>query len=359
MENITSADQKIQRAHVAVADLYHAYTTGLLMTIITRRGTRAAEDFWFHVFRRQHLDMFLPGLEKLGLTELPDAVAAAQYHYLSNKIGGAPVEYMYESDAKAWVRFTPPRWIYDGTALTAIPSEVSRALLRGWYGHNGEAMGNPRLGFVCTAQTMDAQSGLSGYFKEYDHDLAPDERLIFSPGEEPPLFDPATAPEPPAQEWPDARLRKAKRNYAMNFTKTSLSVASALFGPAEAAYLGNVAGQLIGMQYYLQTAQALGLDTNDSSPAAFATYLCAMARAQDDPVEVNSDGDAVLVRQRAWRLMRGQTNIPDAAFDGWNGIWQGALLAHNRFLVLEVLNRMDYGDDFFCWRIRKRAAPQI
>jgi hypothetical protein len=145
----------------------------------------------------------------------------------------------------------------------------------------------------------------------------------------------------------------------MNFTKTSLSVASALFGPAEAAYLGNVAGQLIGMQYYLQTAQALGMDTNDSSPAAFATYLCAMARAQDDPVEVNSDGDAVLVRQRAWRLMRGQTNIPDAAFDGWNGLWQGALLAHNRFLVLEVLNRMDYGDDFFCWRIRKRATPQI
>ena len=53
------------------------------------------------------------------------------------------------------------------------------------------------------------------------------------------------------------------------------------------------------------------------------------------------------------------TNIPDAAFDGWNGIWQGALLAHNRFLVLEVLNRMDYGDDCFCWRIRERTASQL
>jgi hypothetical protein len=57
--------------------------------------------------------------------------------------------------------------------------------------------------------------------------------------------------------------------------------------------------------------------------------------------------------------MRGQTNIPDAAFDAWNGLWQGALLAHNRFLVLEVLNRMDYGDDCFCWRIRERGPSQL
>ena len=48
------------------------------------------------IFRRQQQERFLPGLEKLGLSGLPPAVAAAQYHYLSNWIGGVSVEYMYE-----------------------------------------------------------------------------------------------------------------------------------------------------------------------------------------------------------------------------------------------------------------------
>ena len=52
-------------------------------------------------FRRQHLEKFLPGLAKLGLSALPHAVACAQYHYLSNHLGGVRVEYMYESDRKA------------------------------------------------------------------------------------------------------------------------------------------------------------------------------------------------------------------------------------------------------------------
>ena len=60
-----------------------------------------------------------------------------------------------------------------------------------------------------------------------------------------------------------------------------------------------------------------------------------------------------------WRVMRGHQNIPDCAFDSWNGLWQGALTAHNRFLVLEVLQRMDYGDDCFEWRIRPRKPSTL
>ena len=92
-------------------------------------------------------------------------------------------EYGYESDRKAWVRYPPPRWIWDGTAICGIPSEVSRAMMRGWHGHNGVLLVNPRLGFVCTMQTTDGQPGLEGYFYEYDHDLEPNERLRFAPEE--------------------------------------------------------------------------------------------------------------------------------------------------------------------------------
>jgi hypothetical protein len=66
-------------------------------------------------------------------------------------------------------------------------------------------------------------------------------------------------------------------------------------------------------------------------------------------------GDAVLVRQYGWRVMRGCDKLHDCTFEGWNGLWQGALMTHNRFLVLEVLRRMDYGDDCFEWRIRQRG----
>ena len=92
------------------------------------------------------------------------------------------VEFMRESDRKAWINFVPPRWIYPGASICGVPSEVSRAFLRGWYAQNGVSLGNPRLGFVCTAQTTDGQHGLSGYFLEHDRELAPDERLLFRPG---------------------------------------------------------------------------------------------------------------------------------------------------------------------------------
>ena len=58
-------------------------------------------------------------------------------------------------------------------------------------------------------------------------------------------------------------------------------------------------------------------------------------------------------------MMRGRKNLAIAAFDAWNGLWEGALSAHNRFLCLEVLQRLDYGDDCFEWRIRPRRPSKV
>src|SRR5207253_2297960 len=162
----------------AVAELYHAYFTGLILTTVTRRSTADAAEFVFRVFRRQQQERFLPGLKKLGLDHLPPAVAAAQYHYLSNWIGGVHVEYMAETDRKAWIRYPPPRWIWRGSAICGVPGEVSRAMLRGWHANNGVALGNLNLGFVCTKQSVDGQDGLEGYYCEYDHPLELDRRRI-------------------------------------------------------------------------------------------------------------------------------------------------------------------------------------
>ena len=338
----------------AVAELYHAYLTGLILTTVTRRDGAAAADLVFRIFRRQHLEKFLPGLEKLGLRGLPDAVACAQYHYLSNHLGGVRVEYMYESDRKAWVRYVPPRWIWMGTAICAAPTEVSRAMLRAWHAHNGVSLGNPRLGFVCTMQTTDGQPGLEGYYYEYDRALAPDERLRFAPGEEGPEFDPAKAPLVEGANWPPERLAKVVRNYAMEYVRSALPELGAAFGAADARYLGGITGRLIGMQYYAQTAELLDVPSCDAS--GFATYLTRMGEAQGDQVRWDADGDDAVVEQKTWRLMAGLSPVPDAAFDAWNELWVGALSVHNRRLTLDVERRLDRGDGAIRWRIRGRRT---
>src|SRR3981081_223379 len=189
----------------SVADLYHAFFTGLILTVVSRAGPADAAEFVFRVFRRQQQERFLPGLEKLGLSHLPPAVAAAQYHYLSNWIGGVFVEYMSEPAPQPWTPCPPPRWIWKGTAICGIPGEVSRAMLRGWHANNGVSLGNPKLGFVCTKQSVDGQDGLEGYYCEYDHPLEPDARLVFARHLEAPPFDSATAPALPVGSWPRPR----------------------------------------------------------------------------------------------------------------------------------------------------------
>src|SRR6201991_2144512 len=141
----------------SIADLYHACFTGLTLSVVTRRGTREAAEFMFRVFRRQQQERFLPGLKKLGIDHLPPAVAAAQYHYLSNWIGGVHVEYMFESDRKAWIRYPPPRWAWKGTAICGVPGEVSRAMLRGWHANNGVALGDQAR--LCLHQTERRRPG--------------------------------------------------------------------------------------------------------------------------------------------------------------------------------------------------------
>jgi hypothetical protein len=338
----------------AAAELYHTYFTGLILTVASRRGAVDAAEWVFRVFRHQHHEKFLSSFDKLGLTGMPHAVACAAYHYLSNAVGGVDVEFMRESDTKAWVRFVPPRWIYPGASICGVPTEVSRAMLRGWYAHNGVSLGNSRLGFVCTAQTVDGQHGLAGYFLEHARDLAPEERLQFHPGELPPPFEPSQAPRLPEAQWPAERIAKANRNYAMEYVRSGLPRLVELFGPADATHLGRVTGQLVGAQCYRATADALGVKSDTAG--AFADWLTRLAAAEGDTAESEPRGPAVHVIRRSWRLMRGIPSVSPAVFEAWNGLFEGALAVHNRFLVLEVLQRLDYGDDAFEWRIRARGS---
>lgn len=329
----------MSEGHRAVSVLYQALLTGLVLTLVTRRSEDEAAEFVFRLFRRQHLEKFLPGLAKLGLDRLPPAVACAQYHYLSNQMGGVKTEYAYESDRKAWVRYPPPRWIWYGSAICGIPSRVNAAILHGWHGHNGVTLGNPRLGFVCTGQTVDGHPGLEGYYVEHDRDLAEDERVRFAPGEVMPDADPARAPRLDPHAWPAERLELVVSRYAMEYVRTALPVLLGLLGPADTRRVLGHAARLIGMQYHDETARLLGIA--DAGPAAFARYLAALAAAQGEEVAVSGEPGRARVRQKGWRLARGLEPLDPAAFDGWAELWHGALAAHDRWLRLSVTREAD------------------
>ncbi len=324
----------------AVAKLYNALMTGLVLTLVTQRDAEAARRFVFAHFRRQHLEKFLPGLKKLGLDGLPHAMACAQYHYFSNALGGVKTEYMPETDRKAWVRYPPPRWIWQGAAICAVPRAVNEAMLHGWHGHNGVSLGNPRLGFVCTGQTVNGDPGLEGYYCEYDHDLAPDERVRFVQDESAPRFDPARAPKLESASWPAERLLKVERSYAMEYVRSMLPSMVDVFGVAEAQALVGRAARLIGLQYYDEMASLLGIGGNGAGD--FAALLAGMAAAQGE--DVARDGDSVV--QSGWRLMD-NVESGEAMFGAWNALWQGALAVHNRDLNLVTERR----GDGIAWRI--------
>ena len=339
------------RAIRAQAHLHHAYLLGLQLMVSSRRGPEVVGDWMFRLFRRQHLEKFLSSFDKLGLSGLPHAVACARYHVLSNNMGGVGVEYMEESDRKAWVRFRYPRWMYHGPTLCGVPVEVSRGFLRGWYAHNGVSLGNPRLGFVCVSEDMTGEFGLCGYFYEYDHDLAAEERLRFAKDELPPPCDPDRQPEPPADEWNPARLEKANRNYALEYVRNGLCELAAVVGSDDARELGATAARLIGLQYFQETVAMI--DARDGDVADAAEYLARMFSGMGDDAVIEGRAGGATVRHGGLRVVRGLAGDErDLVLDCWQHLWRGTMSSQRQLKTLEC--RPD--GDGLQWLIAPQAS---
>lgn len=314
----------------AVTEMYHAYFTGIILSTVSRAGRHRAARLTYEVFDRQRAEKFVPGLRKLGIDHLPAAVAAAQYHYLSNHIGGVKVKFIPESDHKAWIRYDVPRWAWAGTALCAIPSEVSEAMLRGWHARNGLALGNPRLGFVCTKQAVDGDDALEGYYYEYDEPLEPSERLRFARDEDAPDFDPALAPVLPSADWPAERLAKAHRGYAMTYPQTALSVAANIWGVEEASALLGLSAKQVGMQLYEDVCGMIAVEP-DGTADQFVITLARILDGHDDRYDLAGS----TLKQHTWRFGDGVTNR-EMAIRVWPRLIEGMLAAHNHRLRLSA-----------------------
>ncbi len=328
----------------AQAHLHHAYLLGLQLMVSSNWSNDEVGEWMFRLFRRQHLDKFLSSFDKLGLSNEPDAVACAKYHVLSNNMGGVGVEYMYESDKKAWVRFRYPRWMYHGPTICGVPVEVSRGFLNGWYAHNGVSLGNPNLGYVCVSEDMTGEFGLCGYFKEFDKPLADDERLQFAKGELPPPFKPEEQPAPPDTQWNELRLLKANRNYALDYIRNGLVELKNVIGDKDCRELASRAARLIGLQYFAETAEMIEAADGDLTDAAH--YLATMFNGMGDAIEIEneieSESDSISIKQSGLRVIR---DLPEEEaaiiFDCWAEIWRGVMSAQRQLKTLSVERATD------------------
>ena len=333
----------------AQAEIHHKFFVGLQLKIILEQSREKIFDWSFLLFRSIQEKKFASSLSKLDLEGLPDAVACARYHVLSNTLGGVSVEYMEESNKKAWVRFRYPRWIFTGPAICGIPIEVSRGFLKGWYAHNGIVLRNPKLGFVCVSEDMTGQFGLCGYFKEYDRELSPDERLQFKSDEIVPKFCEDNQPNLKIKDWGKERLTKTRLNYSVIYFCHGLIALCEIVGKEKTREYGAHVGRLIGAQYYQSLAQRFGLV--EGGPREVVEFMSLIMQGLGDKcADIKHSKHSSEFRQRIPRFLHESQSTSDFLILCWIEIWKGMVMSHRVFM--EVICEVHDETKEFQWTIR-------
>ena len=110
---------------------------------------------------------------------------------------------------------------------------------------------------------------------------------------------PAAWPGIVAADWPAERVAKAKRGYAMEYARTVMQEAVALWGADVGGRLLGAAARLVGMQHVHATAATLRVSD-------FPAFMLAMAAAEGDTAEATPQADrSIIVTRRAVPLFRG------------------------------------------------------
>jgi hypothetical protein len=253
-------DWTLKQRCETIARFWGLHWSAIQLAILRDYGGDDLARFKYQILRTHQRSHFLQGVEKLGIDRsLSPAVIAGRYHYFSNAIGGLKMEYIEETERKVWIRYLPPAWSFPGVSLFAVPASVERAMFAGWHPFNGESLGCLRLGFVVTKVYQEGEPYDEGYFQEFDRDLAPDERLQFKPVTISPDFDPDHAPKLDAAAWPEDRLTKARRNFALGYVQDAVATAVSIYGHNGAAELIANASRLVAIQFLGEFQQAFGI----------------------------------------------------------------------------------------------------
>jgi hypothetical protein len=141
----------------------------------------------------------------------------------------------------------------------------------------------------------------------------------------------------------------------MEYVRSALPVAVNLWGPEDATALLHLTGRMIGMQFYHETARALGVG-QDSSALQFGRFMVALAQAQGDTCQLSETAEGVRVTQHGWNLMDAVADANPCVAQAWNGLLEGALDAHNHRLALRMNTQAGAQGREFSWLIARASA---
>ncbi len=276
--------------------------SAIQLTVLREKGGDDLARLKYLILRRHQRSHFLEGVDKLGIDRsLPPAVVAGRYHYFSNAIGGLTMEYIEETPKKVWIRYLPPAWSFPGQSLFAVPPAVEHAMFAGWHPFNGFSLGTKRLAFVVTKVYQQGEPYDEGYFIEHDHDLDQDQHLRFEPATSSPDFDADKAPKLSPEEWPDERLAKARRNFALGYVEDAIVTAQEMYGVQQAAYLIGHAARMTAIQFFGEFKATFG--AAGSKAADLVEIVSSLAKLAGDEIEVVSDGDGKHTVRRTNRIL--------------------------------------------------------
>lgn len=285
-----SADDQCRLA----ARIWGLKWSALQLTILREHGGEALAQFKFKILSRHQRSHFLEGVKRLDISlDLPPAVIAGRYHYLSNQIGSLKMEYIEETPKRVWIRYLAPNWSFPGTAICAVPGIVPRAMFAGWHPRNGLSLNCPRLGFVVTKLIQEGEPYDEGYFEEFDHELDPDERFQFKPVLISPDFDPSKAPVLDPVAWPEARKLKALRNFAIGYLEDAVHTLIEIYGVSHAAAIIGHAMRMCAAQYFDEIRHTCRIEGRRACDLV-DTLACLFGSA-GDKIEVQQRGATYLL----------------------------------------------------------------
>jgi hypothetical protein len=343
---------------------------GLMMNVVIREGGEQAQADLMRLALRAHQKrFFLPGLKTMGIDvhKLSPAVICARYHYLSCAIGGIATEYVEESSTKAWVRY----WIGTSPMHFGFSSRMEKAAIEGWHAHDGELLhsiglkNGLRLGVVITKIVAAGDPVLEICFKEYDRELAFDERCRLIPETNSPdsthygdAYLEMLRSNVGAEKYPDDRIFKGMRAYWNYYAEDVLRALLELYGTGPACEIIDYTWRMMAILNAEDWKREF--DIVDEGAKGVALFMKAMGDIQEDDMEMEEiSPKEFLVRKKSSRMFRGQLDrVPPQLFVAMNGFYEAAAECF-RFPTtgtktkIKFLKSMAEGDECFEWLVKE------
>lgn len=342
------------------SQLWFSMDSATRFILLREWGLERTAELEFQFTRTHQLRHFLDGVSKLGIKDHPHPRLCAEYHCLSNVIGGLDMGFRDDGD-RCWVFYYPPA-AFAGSpllatpAIPAVPVEIFLSGMRAWHANNGELLGNDRLQYVVTDLIAAGGPFDAGYWVEAPRSVRPENRMVVRLGEE--LAQPGPPPSLSAAAWPQERRDAAIRKYNAEYSIGGLAEIEQRCGIADTARIAEASHRSVFLAWARQLVGTFGITTED--PVLRVQQLFRKCfELLDDRFEETVDGKRTLLIHISSRLSLPQYAawgvLPLAIEQSFARAWTTISRALGPPVVVKVLESRSQGAAQTVWSFERAA----